>query len=342
MQTFLDRSRFMPDQIQPHQSILANGTRVSVIDAGIIEFAPAHYNPSEIRHIVLSCGVHGNETAPIEMCSDLVEALLTQSITPKVKVQFQFANLAAMNLGERFVDVNMNRLFDGMHKHYKSSPEALRAKQLEQYTRQFFAECHNRERKFHYDLHTAIRDAIYPRFAVYPYLDGKPYSRQQMNWLASAGIQAILLSHNPTTTYSYFTSKHCDAHAFTVELGKVRAFGQNNRADFTQSDAFLHDLITDDKFDPDSEETPLLFDIAQTILRETDSFELHFADDTPNFTRYQRGDVLATATFDDKQSRQYPVLADEEAIVFPNASVAVGQRALLTVVEIGLHDLELI
>lgn len=341
MQSFLDRSRFSPEQIQPHQTILANGTRVSVIDAGIIEFVPANYQPSETRHVVLSCGVHGNETAPIEMCSDLVEGILNQSIIPQVKVQFQFANLAAMNIGERFVDHNMNRLFDGAHHHYEPGPETRRAAQLEQCTRTFFAECGHRELKFHYDLHTAIRDAKYPRFAVYPYIHGKPYSRQQINWLASAGIQAILLSHNPTTTYSYYTSKHCDAHAFTVELGKVRAFGHNNRADFASSFEFLKHLLMDNQFNPECDDSPIVFDIAQTVRRETEDFELHFADDTPNFTAFDQGYNLATA-YSQSGKKEYPVLAKKEAIVFPNADVAIGQRALLTVVEIDLHDLELI
>ena len=336
MQTFLDRSRFAPEQIHPHHSILGNGTRVSVIAAGIIQFEPPHYEPRETRHVVLSCGVHGNETAPIEMCSDLVEGLLAQTISPNVKVQFQFANLAAMNIGKRFVDVNLNRLFDGAHHDYDSCPETLRAEQLEQCTRAFFLECDQRELKYHYDLHTAIRDAQYPRFAVYPYLHGQSYSRQQFHWLANAGIQAILLSHNPTTTYSYFSSKHCDAHAFTVELGKVRAFGQNNRADFASSFAFLHDLITDNTFDPTCDEMPIVFDIAQTIVRDDVTFALNFADDTPNFTAFQFGDVLA---WSGSERNPITVKADQECIVFPNAEVDVGQRALLTVTPVSIDSI---
>ena len=57
-----------------------------------------------------------------------------------------------------------------------------------------------------------------------------------------------------------------------------------------------------------------------------DDFRLNFADDTPNFTDFKKGDLLASETGTD-----YRAQVDGEAIVFPNDKVPVGQRALLTV-----------
>jgi succinylglutamate desuccinylase len=130
----------------------------------------------------------------------------------------------------------------------------------------------------------------------------------------------------------------CDAHAFTVELGKVMPFGQNRREDFAASEAFLLDLLQDPDFGNDStaEALPAIFDIAQTILRDDELFALNFAADTPNFTAFAQGAVLATSG---TAQRPITVQAPQEYIVFPNANVAVGQRALLTVTPLALSAL---
>ena len=62
---------------------------------------------------------------------------------------------------------------------------------------------------------------------------------------------------------------------------------------------------------------------------------LHFDEDTPNFMDYKAGTVLAS-----EPNKEYVATQDGEAIVFPNAKVAIGQRALLTVVPTTLEDLD--
>ena len=53
-------------------------TRVEVWDTGVIVFEPKQ---AQGKDIVLSCAVHGNETAPIELCNDLIKDLLQQKNT---------------------------------------------------------------------------------------------------------------------------------------------------------------------------------------------------------------------------------------------------------------------
>jgi succinylglutamate desuccinylase len=67
--------------------------------------------------------------------------------------------------------------------------------------------------------------------------------------------------------------------------------------------------------------------VHRTINRTQNSFSFPFSDDAENFTGFAKGDLLAT-------DGDTPVYADVEgeAIIFPNASVAIGQRALLTVI----------
>ena len=63
-------------------------------------------------------------------------------------------------------------------------------------------------------------------------------------------------------------------------------------------------------------------------LTVADGFSISlFADDVENFTGFAKGELLAI----DGQTR-YEAEVDGEAIIFPNADVALGQRALLTVI----------
>jgi len=63
------------------------------------------------------------------------------------------------------------------------------------------------------------------------------------------------------------------------------------------------------------------------IDKRSADFVLHFADNIPNFTGFKKGTLLAT-----DGDVEYRTLEEGEAIVFPNSNVALGQRALLTVV----------
>lgn len=332
---FLELSRRQPHYFDlPLHFQLDNHTQVNVIGPGIIVFEPENAGNKDI---VLSCGVHGNETAPIEICDQFVRDALTGQISLAHRVLFIFGNLPSMDIAKRFVDENMNRLFSGAHSQPPGliNPERHRAKLLEQVVGAFFAkggeggmDGKGRER-IHYDLHTAIRDSKNEKFAVYPFLNGKPHSKSQLAFMAACGVKTIMLSQSPTTTFSYFSHAAFNAHTFTVELGKVRPFGQNDMRRFEQARQKLLALITQVDVElPEYADCDLeLFSVNQIINRTKEDFTLHFDDDTPNFTDFPLGYVLAS-----EPGVEYKIQVQGEAIVFPNAKVALGQRALLTVI----------
>lgn len=313
-------------------------TLVSVLDTGVISFEPiGQFTDSDV---VLSSAVHGNETAPIEICQQLIEELILGKLALKQRVLFLFGNPASINIGERFVEENLNRLFSGAHSDGEGlcNDERKRALALENYIRDFFDQgsiiADDRQR-FHYDLHTAIRGSKNDKFAVYPFQNGKPYSKQQLQFLLSCGINTILLSHSPTTTFSYFSANEFSAHAFTVELGKVEPFGQNNMANFAKTKQALTALISAQEIDlGDYNEADFnIFEIYKTINRENEDFMFTFSDDALNFTDYPIEHVLAI-----DGSVEHKVTVPGEAIIFPNANVAIGQRALLTVIPANIFS----
>ncbi len=68
-------------------------------------------------------------------------------------------------------------------------------------------------------------------------------------------------------------------------------------------------------------------EIFQIIDRKGDKFSLNFADDVENFTDFPVGSVLAI-----DGGIEIKTIKEGEAIIFPNADVAIGQRAMLTVI----------
>lgn len=304
---------------------------VAFWDAGVIAIEP---DQPGTKDVVISCAVHGDETAPIEMVRDMVHDILARKLIVKQRTLFLIANPAAIANGTRFVDVNMNRLFSGAHAQ-GDSPEHQRAAKLESYVTRFFKQ----PQRVHYDLHTAIRDSAHEKFAVYPFTHGAPYKKEQLTFLAECGVDTILLNRAPTTTFSYYSVREHQADAFTVELGKVRPFGENDMSRFAAADTMFRKLISTDElalpaFNPSRHH---VYDVCRTINRTKQDFRLNFPDDVANFTEFKSGYVLATDGDVD-----YRVQHAGERIIFPNADVAIGQRALLTVIPLPVEQLELV
>ncbi|MGB0937323.1 MAG: succinylglutamate desuccinylase [Colwellia sp.] len=330
----------------------AEKSKVSVLNTGIIVFEPlialkATKNiDKKAKDIVLSSAVHGNETAPIEICNALIKKLILGELSLAHRVLFLFGNPASINIGKRFVEENLNRLFSGGHSKDQGQGAGLinnerhRALLLENTVRDFFvsgseqASLQGKEvERFHYDLHTAIRGSKNDKFSVYPFRHNKPWVKSQLQFMLACGVNTILFSNSPTTTFSYFSSNEFGAHAFTVELGKVRPFGENNMENFAKVESSLTDLVSGQAITlrDYSVEDFSFFEIDQIIDRHHQQFTLHFDDDVENFTDFPIGTVIAT-----DGENQIKTHKEGEAIIFPNANVAIGQRAMLTVIPVKI------
>lgn len=329
---FLALSRAHPHHLVPFSELLPSGAHVQVWDTGVLCVEPP--SPGH-KDIVISCGIHGNETAPIEMCVRLLADIISGRLICAQRLLLIFGNLEAMNLAVREIEENLNRLFCGEHaKGNIRNKERERAAKLEHYMARFY-QTRSGAVRLHYDLHTAIRPSKHEQFAVYPYVATHTYSHDLLAFLAAATIDTLLLSHAPAPTFSCFSARQFGALSLTIELGKVMPFGQNEAERLGQLQHCLSAELSLLKWQP-----PILklaemrvFQVTQEITKQSTQFCFHFSEQVANFTEFSPGALLATDGI-----LAWHVGEHAEAVVFPNAEVALGHRAALMAVVTELTD----
>lgn len=297
---------------------LPDGSRVEYVAEGVVRITPGSPDAKTPWRLI-SAGVHGNETAPVELLDFIIRDVLAGRLVVRSHVMLQLANPAALRSGVRYLDYDMNRLFGGAHRRHADTQEALRAAELETLAAEFFAPA-NTDR-LHLDLHTAIRGSVFERFAISPWQDGNRPAAEQLSWLAGAGIEAVLLHSAPSPTYSYYTRQQCGATAFTLELGKARPFGHNDLTRFQGIDKALRRLLEGETPGGDAPPPPL-FKARYDIIKHSDAFRLHLAESVDNFTPLADGQLIA----EDGEHR-YVASGGNERILFPNPNVQAGLRA---------------
>ena len=305
--------------------LTVEGVRMRWLGEGALEVRPPEARDNGMD-LLLSAGIHGNETAPIELLDELLHGIARAEIKPRARILFLFGNPEAIRKGERYIEQDVNRLFNGRHE-LSSGSEALRAGQLEQFAKTFFS-VPGRTR-LHYDLHTAIRGSKIEQFALYPFKEGRQHSRRELARLRAAGMEAVLLQSKASITFTAFTYEQLDAEAFTLELGKARPFGQNEQVNLDRLETRLKQIIEgNEPEEPDALDGLQLFSVAREIIKHSDSFRLHLPADIENFSELSKGYLLA----EDLAESRWIVEEEGARIIFPNPKVRNGLRAGILIV----------
>jgi succinylglutamate desuccinylase len=277
--------------------------------------------PSDKKSIVISAGIHGNETAPMEMLNDIVTAILSDQLEVRSRLLLIIGHPPAAVAARRFLNVNLNRLFSGAHKDHPSCYETHRAATLEGIMERFFQDHGER---FHYDLHTAIRSSAYEKFAISPF--GQDLNPAALGLLANCGIEAVLQNHQPATTFSSYSHDVFGATAFTFELGKVAPFGQNQLDLSGVHQHLLHQIAG--LLEPPYADEPTVFRVVHELVRSSEQYRLNIDNTTPNFAQFEPYTLIETDGL-----KEYRTAHSDERIVFPNPDVPIGQRTGLMIVK---------
>ena len=289
---------------------------------GILELIPETLGENG-HACIFSAAIHGNETAPVELLGELLAQIEAGLLALGSPVLVILGNLPALRQGKRFINTNLNRLFQrGLGL---SGDEPARARELMSQVDQFYQR-HAKLPALHYDLHTAIRESLYPRFVVEPFAEADT-ATEQWPWLAGAHMQAVLHQHQHSWTFSHYSKHYHGAQAFTFELGRVAPFGGNDLEVLRPMQALLAALACAQVPATSSPDRMVFFKVEQEIIRQSDEFTLCFDDDIANFTAFPPGTPLAQ----DNQAGTVKVGETLLHVVFPNADVEIGARAALLV-----------
>ncbi len=188
------------------KTLQRGGVTIEWLDEGILQLTPA----GEVRGaLVVSAGIHGNETAPVEMLEQLL-APLVRSEQPLVwRLLVVLGSPAALRAGRRFIDYDLNRLFGGRWQTAAPGVETARAERLEQALETFFA-AGDETVRWHLDLHTAIRASRFPRFGVLP-ARTTAWPEDFLAWLGAPGYRRwyfIARRAAPSRTFPASASQH--------------------------------------------------------------------------------------------------------------------------------------
>nr|WP_282451022.1 succinylglutamate desuccinylase [Marinobacter bryozoorum] len=322
---WLSHTLAMSEQACPVAAVtLPNGGQLQRLGTGLLRYHPdAGTIPK--TGLILSAGIHGNETAPIELLNGLVNDLLQGRLPPRIPLLLVLGNPPAMVAGERFIEHNLNRLFCAAWQDYPDCHETRRADQLEAICRKFGEETSLPLK--HYDLHTAIRPSRREKFALYPYVKGRQVPETELDFLTDAGIGTVLLQHRPATTFSGFSAECLGAESFTLELGKVRPFGHNDLKRLNRLRSALIDLLEQrPPAKAAGPHRPEIFQVVHEVINTGKGFRFHIADEVANFTEYAPGTLI----WEDADT-QHRVGDQPEAVIFPNPEVPVGHRVALMI-----------
>jgi succinylglutamate desuccinylase len=301
----------------------AAGFEVRLPARGILDVR-AGAPSAERLALLLSVGVHGDETAPIEMAALLLDRLSRSPRELAVDLMVVLGNLDAIAQGKRYVDADMNRMFRADRGDLAQAAEALRADAIMDAVRGYFGPSHGR--KWHLDLHTAIRPSLYPTFAVVPDVIAEEERATLVSWLGGAGIDAVILNKKLAGTFSAWTALQFGASGTTVELGQIGALGANDLGQFASTQAALEALLYRGATKPFAARQPHVFVVAQELVKRSEAFTMAFDKATKNFTPMEPGAEIAR-----DGDLIYRVGAETEYVVFPNPDVRPGLRAGLMV-----------
>lgn len=310
---------------EPAQKIqlTVDGVQMRWLSEGALEVRPpqARDNGSDL---LLSSGIHGNETAPIELLDRLLHGIARGEIKPRARILFLFGNPEAMRRGERYLELDINRLFNGRHEK-NIGPEAMRAAELEQLARSFFSLPAVRA-----CITTCTRPFAARRSSSLRCTRGrKAASTHVVNWRACTPpackrccCRTRRRSPSPRLPTNSWRLRPSPWNWARRGRSAQRGGGCFTPGAAPQADHRRHRAETD------SLDGMQLFAVAREVIKHSDAFLLHLPADVENFSELEKGYLLA----EDVAKTRWVIEEEGARIIFPNPKVKNGLRAGILIV----------
>lgn len=267
--------------------------------------------------LILSCGVHGDERAPVQVLQQLLTELQSRTLMPVRPCLVIFANLLALEEKRRFLRHNLNRLFGAPQRVLGYEGERVVA--LEQHCRDF-AEMYGPG--WHLDLHATIKPSRHPHFALRPHCADPQGARQyDPRWpatLAQAGFTALVQQNTPAHTFAHFSSSQLGYASFTLECGDIA--GSDTQA-AAPLERLLRPLLTAPEL-PEGSERLQVYPVAVDLIKQHPDFRFLVDEKSDNFTPFAAGTPIAQ---DGATTHFAP--DGGGTLLFANSQVPVGDRA---------------
>jgi succinylglutamate desuccinylase len=306
-------------------------------------------SPTENAGIILSAGVHGDELGPIQLLTGLLTAIRQGTLAPFPPLLLILANPQAIQCQSRFVEHNLNRLFQpsySLKEHaLPECAEIRRAQELMAACSRFADQCAGVA--CHLDLHSTIKPSLIERFALTPVYQQRyrlPWSRA----LLQAGFGAIVRQTQRANTFAQFSHQQLGAESFTLECGSHRQQPHNShqghRSALKHFGLWLTALLqyrgeleqalvqaaAELPPEPQQHQGQNLaqFVVAEEIIKRSTAFQFLIPEQEPNFSPHAAG----TALYQDSNPGQdfAPTIwqtPGQRYSLFLNSGVAIGQRA---------------
>ena len=296
--------------------------------AGILELIPA----TLAKHsLILSCAVHGDETAPIEVLDKILADIVTGKILLNTHLVIVFANIAAIKQNKRYVDTNLNRLFttDLLNKPTQvDNYEEHRAGQICACLAAIYSAGRYPFRT-HLDLHCSIKASIHPIFAVKPVkLIGS--SRVVYRTPIVYPVDAMIHSRQVSTTLSFYTTNVLTCASATLELGKSNKLFCNESAHLIAIYTYLVEALTTSLYKASfCIKTERHFVVAEEIVKKTSYFHFTSTQSFVNFQPIEQNQRIAQLS-----AAESFISPGKRLMCFANQNVEIGHRAALLLKQI--------
>lgn len=329
LNALLDESE---DACKPFSYVCQQATRYEVEikqhSAGILELIPATLTQ---HSLILSCAVHGDETAPIEVLDKILADIVCGKIHLTTHLVIIFANIAAIKQDKRYIDTNLNRLFTTdllNNESLKYNYEAIRAHEICFHLTTIYS-CGRYFYRTHLDLHCSIKPSIYPVFAVKPVkLVGRPLITYNTPLIYP--VQAIIHANKQSATFSFYTANVLACASVTLELGKSEKLFLNNPEHMAQIYEYLRlGLVSCKARASFCVQSKRHFLVSGEITKKTSNFHFVSPLSLINFQRLTPGQALTS----DSDAQVICSLQDQ-FICFANQEVEIGHRAALILKEL--------